>query len=51
MTEVSGDDLKEGMEVVIGEGRSTDLAEDGDATTNPFLPKIRPGGTPPKPKQ
>ena len=42
-TEVSGDEVKEGMKVVTGELRSTDLA-DGD-TTNPFAPKLfRSGG-------
>ncbi len=37
-TEVSGDEVKEGMKVVIGEARGTDLA-DGD-TTNPFAPRL-----------
>jgi HlyD family secretion protein len=44
-TEVSGKDLKEGMEVVIGESRSAGAPEEGDGTKNPFLPQIRPGGT------
>jgi HlyD family secretion protein len=35
-TEISGSDLKEGMEVVVGE-KTADQAGD---TTNPFLPKI-----------
>ncbi len=38
MTEVSGSGIKEGMEVVIGEGRQDDDASD---TTNPFVPQIR----------
>ena len=43
LTEISGDEVKEGMKVVTGELRSTDLA-DGD-TTNPFAPKLfRSGG-------
>jgi HlyD family secretion protein len=35
MTEVSGPDIKEGLEVVIGEG----VAKDDSPTANPFLPK------------
>jgi len=42
LTEVSGEALQEGLEVVIGESRATG-ADSGD-TTNPFLPKIRFGG-------
>jgi HlyD family secretion protein len=41
ITEVSGDDLQEGLEVVMGESRNA-AADDSD-TTNPFLPKLRPG--------
>lgn len=45
LTEVSGADLAEGMEVVIGEVRDHAAA---DATTNPFAPQFfrgnRPGG-------
>jgi HlyD family secretion protein len=48
MTEISGDEVKEGMEVVIGESRGAGSADDG--TKNPFLPNIRPGGTQQKPK-
>ncbi len=36
-TEISGDELKEGMEVVIGTARKDAAAEE---TTNPFAPKI-----------
>jgi HlyD family secretion protein len=36
-TEISGSGIKEGMEVVIGEGRKDELAED---VTNPFAPKL-----------
>ena len=39
MTEVSGDGVKEGMEVVIGEGSKDDLADAAD-TANPFAPKL-----------
>lgn len=48
MTEISGDDVKDGMEVVIGESRGDSSAD--DATKNPFLPTLRPGGQQ-KPKQ
>lgn len=37
MTEISGDGVREGIEVVIGEGAKNDGA---DETTNPFAPKI-----------
>ena len=37
-TEVSSPDLKDGMEVVTGEARPSDLA--ADETTNPFMPKL-----------
>jgi hypothetical protein len=46
MTEIKGEGVEKGMRVIIGESRTAGLADDGDATTNPFLPKIRPGGTP-----
>ena len=39
VTEVEGDDLKEGMMVVIGEDDALAEADDEDAS-NPFLPKI-----------
>ena len=42
-TEVSGDELKEGMKVVRGESKGPELADGGD-TTNPFAPKIFRGG-------
>jgi hypothetical protein len=35
--EVSGPDVKEGMEVVIGEGVA---GKEGDNAENPFLPKM-----------
>jgi HlyD family secretion protein len=41
-TEISGEEVKEGMEVVMGETRST--SADTADSTNPFLPKIRFGG-------
>jgi HlyD family secretion protein len=37
--EVSGSDLKEGMEIVTGEIRKEDLSK-GDDTKNPFLPQM-----------
>jgi HlyD family secretion protein len=48
-TEISGADVEEGMRVVIGESRSGGAADDSD-TTNPFLPKLRPGGSQQKSK-
>ena len=45
MTEISGDGVREGMKVVIGEGHKDD--EDSD-TTNPFMPQLR--GPSQKPK-
>ncbi len=44
MTEVSGEGLKEGLEVVIGESRSA-AADDG-GEKNPFLPTLRPSERP-----
>lgn len=38
MTQVSGDAVKEGMKVVIGEGSKNGAAE--AETTNPFMPKL-----------
>jgi HlyD family secretion protein len=46
MTEVSGDGLREGMKVVIGEGHKDD---DDTGTTNPFMPQLL--GPAQKPKQ
>ena len=40
VTEVSGADVQEDMEAVIGESR---VADAGNDTTNPFLPKISRG--------
>jgi len=53
MTEVSGGDVKEGIQVVVGEEsgedkQSGDSAE-GDKTKNPFLPKPPKGSRPPPP--
>jgi HlyD family secretion protein len=42
-TEISGSEVQEGTEVVIGEVRKDDLADAGD-TTNPFAPKLFRGG-------
>jgi HlyD family secretion protein len=39
-TEIVGGDLKEGMELVVGEARQNN----GDSTTNPFTPKMFGGG-------
>jgi HlyD family secretion protein len=38
-TEISGDELKEGLQVVMGEARGAELADSSD-TTNPFAPRI-----------
>jgi HlyD family secretion protein len=38
-TEISGDDVTEGMKVVLGEAKGDKLADSSD-TTNPFAPKI-----------
>ena len=48
VTEVSGDDVKDGIKVVVGESRNADAAEDSEPTTNPFLPNIHRGGNKPK---
>ena len=50
-TEISGDDVNEGMRVVIGERQAEKgEEEDGsDETSNPFLPKIPKGRRPPPP--
>jgi hypothetical protein len=45
-TEVSGDGVKAGMKVVIGESRNADFADDIEPTTNPFIPNIQRGGKP-----
>jgi len=52
MTEISGDELREGLRVIVGEGGGgDDGAAESDATTNPFLPKLPKGhkGPPPPP--
>ncbi|MCE5269011.1 MAG: efflux RND transporter periplasmic adaptor subunit [Planctomycetaceae bacterium] len=41
VTEVSGEGLKEGLEVVVGAGRSDVVNQDGGDTKNPFIPQIR----------
>jgi len=54
-TEITSSDLQDGMEVVTGEARPSDLA--ADQTTNPFMPKLfgsrnqnqKPGDQGPKP--
>jgi HlyD family secretion protein len=38
MTEVTASEIQEGMQVVTGEARANDSAE--DQTTNPFMPKL-----------
>jgi HlyD family secretion protein len=44
MTEISGDGLKEGMEIVVGQQRK----EDAEQTTNPFMPQLFRGKRPQK---
>jgi HlyD family secretion protein len=51
-TEISGNDVKEGMRVVAGEEGSEETAgqesaADGETTSNPFLPKLPKGSKPP----
>jgi HlyD family secretion protein len=52
-TEISGDNLKEGMQVVTGEEEgdakpeAAETASKGDKTSNPFLPKLPKGSRPP----
>ncbi len=41
LTEISGENLKEGMEVVVGEAVAS---QDSSDTTNPFAPKLFKGG-------
>ena len=41
MTEISGDGVREGMKVVIGEGHKDD---EESGTTNPFMPQLRGSG-------
>jgi HlyD family secretion protein len=38
MTEISGEGVREGMQVVIGEGHKED---EDSGTTNPFMPQLR----------
>ena len=40
MTEVQGDELKEGLQIIIGEQQQRQAVSDG--TTNPFTPKLPP---------
>jgi hypothetical protein len=53
MTEVGGDRIKEGMQVVSGEeGEATnapegETADDGGKESNPFMPKLPKGSKPP----
>jgi HlyD family secretion protein len=53
MSEISGDDVKEGMRIVVGEddageSESSDKsASDNEQTNNPFTPKIPKGSKPP----
>jgi HlyD family secretion protein len=52
MTEISGNNVKQGMPVVAGEQGSEETAgqesaADGDTTSNPFLPKPPKGSRPP----
>jgi HlyD family secretion protein len=45
MTEISGEGVREGMKVVIGEGHKDD---EDSGTTNPFMPQLRGPGSKPK---
>jgi HlyD family secretion protein len=52
MTEISSNNIKEGMLIVAGEEDSEEsdgqgTATDGDKTSNPFMPKIPKGSKPP----
>ena len=50
MTELSGSDVKEGLQVIVGEeGQGDTEGQDNetDKTSNPFLPKIPKGSKPP----
>jgi HlyD family secretion protein len=52
MTEISGDDVKEGVCVVAGEEDSEEAnghesASDGEKTNNPFMPRLPKGSKPP----
>jgi HlyD family secretion protein len=54
MTEISGNGVKEGMQVIVGEegqgdteGQDNETPADGDKTSNPFLPKPPKGSRPP----
>jgi HlyD family secretion protein len=52
MTEISGDDVKDGMKIVSGEEETGENAvpestSDGDKTSNPFMPKLPKGARPP----
>ena len=54
MTEISGSDVAEGMQVVVGEegdeetdGQHIEATTDEDKTSNPFLPKLPKGSKPP----
>jgi HlyD family secretion protein len=53
-TEIGGNSVQEGMQVVVGEegtedteGQANEAAADGEKTTNPFLPKPPKGSKPP----
>jgi HlyD family secretion protein len=49
-TEVIGDDVKEGLQVVVGEQGQEGGSGDGEeSSTNPFLPKLPKGPKPPPP--
>ncbi len=48
-TEINGANVKEGERVVIGTGAGEEDAGSGDATSNPFLPKMPKGTKPPPP--
>ncbi len=49
-TEIGGDDVKEGMRVVIGTVSKEDIVDSKEKTTNPFLPQMpsRPKPSPPR---
>jgi len=45
-TEVSGNDIKEGLEVIVGTLDAAEQKAAGETTTNPFLPKMPKGRRP-----
>ncbi len=54
VTEISGEGLSEGTQIVVGEegkeGAGADDTADDSRPTNPFLPKLPKGAKPPPPR-